>query len=196
MDEVKDPPEEWRAIPGFDGYESSSAGRVRSWKKKPGHATGDRRETPLVLKPHVGRGGYLRVHVRPSTGVGKSRPVHQLVLFAFVGPRPPEHQAAHNSGDKADNRASNLRWATQRENEEDKRIHGTLKLGEDVPGCKLTAADVITIRRRLETEMPRYTAASVIARDYGVAAETIRQIRRGAAWGHVTMAGDHTKGTT
>ena len=73
------------------------------------------------------RGSYLRVRLRRPDGRYAWRPVHALVLEAFVGPRPSaRHHGAHfPDRDSANNRASNLRWALPEENEADKRAHGT-----------------------------------------------------------------------
>lgn len=55
--------------------------------------------------------GHLGVKVRRS-GVVKSRYVHQLVLEAFVGPRPTGMFGCHWNDVPDDNRLENLRWAS------------------------------------------------------------------------------------
>jgi hypothetical protein len=71
--------------------------------------------------PHVRLGGRGRAYV------------HHLVLEAFVGPRPAGDQAAHGDGDRLNNVLGNLRWATPKENNGDKRSHGTAMLGTRNP---------------------------------------------------------------
>lgn len=57
-------------------------------------------------------------------------------------------------------------------------------LAERRPGnTKLTTDDVLEIKRRIARPEPD----ARIARDYGVAAETIGKIRRGWAWSHVRL---------
>jgi hypothetical protein len=57
---------------------------------------------------------------------GRSRPVHQLVLEAFVGARPtPKHESRHLDGDSSNNRPGNLEWSTHAENNRDRVRHGT-----------------------------------------------------------------------
>ena len=75
--------------------------------------------------------GYLRVRLRAAASKRCWRRVHVLVLEAFVGPKPsPRHVGAHYPDpDPANNRVSNLRWATPEENEADKRLHGTAPRG-------------------------------------------------------------------
>ena len=77
-----------------------------------------------VLRLNMAGSDYLFV------GFSRGRAyVHQLVLEAFVGPRPARHQAAHGDGNPLNNTLANLRWATPKENEADKRLHGTLPVG-------------------------------------------------------------------
>ena len=52
--------------------------------------------------------------------------VHRLVLEAFVGPCPAEHECAHLNGARDDNRLLNLSWVTRAENAHHKRVHGTM----------------------------------------------------------------------
>lgn len=87
-------------------YEVSTAGRVR--------------RAGRVLKPQPSDSGYARVRT-PRVLL-----VHKAVLEAFVGPAPsPRHHAAHDNGDKTDNRLVNLAWKVKEDNEADKRRHGT-----------------------------------------------------------------------
>jgi HNH endonuclease/NUMOD4 motif len=118
----------WRPVAGHAGYEISSDGRVRSVDRV---ITSMRKGGPVqarlngrVLAVSTANSGYL------IAMIGRARPyIHSLVLEAFVGPRPPGHQAAHGNGDRRDNRVGNLRWATRAENEADKANHGTRLTG-------------------------------------------------------------------
>lgn len=74
--------------------------------------------------------GYLRVHLKDTTGTRRWRPIHTLVLEAFVGPRPsPLHHGAHKDGDKNHNSFDNLAWKLPVHNEADKKLHGTAPRG-------------------------------------------------------------------
>ena len=61
--------------------------------------------------PGIGHQGYAHVQRGPA---GKSRKimVHRLVLEAFVGPCPDGMTCDHIDQNRANNRLSNLRWAT------------------------------------------------------------------------------------
>jgi hypothetical protein len=53
-------------------------------------------------------------------GVRETRPVHQLVLEAFVGPRPDGALGCHWDDDHENNDLSNLRWCTPLANAHDR----------------------------------------------------------------------------
>lgn len=100
----------WKPIPGST-YEASSLGRIRSPRG-------------YVLKPCDHPLGYHIVGVHMD-GRMISKTVHSLVALAFHGPRPEGLDVAHGNCIKTDNRPSNLRYATRRENMRDSVIMGT-----------------------------------------------------------------------
>lgn len=87
--------------------------------------------------------GYARVNIKNRFGVNVVRLVHQLVLEAFVGPRPPGALTRHINDDGMDNRLTNLRWGTTRENVEDAFLNGgralvkECSLGHRIEGANL-----------------------------------------------------------
>ena len=103
--------EEWRPVPGYDGYyEVSNQGRVRSGKG--------------LMKPWPVNGyGHLSVDFRRVKPYRKFQ-VHRLVLETFVGPCPEGMECLHKNGDPSDNRLENLRWGTSSENALDTVRHG------------------------------------------------------------------------
>lgn len=114
--------EEWRPVVGFEEwYEVSNLGRVRTWRSK-GYRAVRRADTPKVVSGEIAKGGYIRVKLTAERRV--NRPVHVLVLEAFVGPRPAGYHACHNNGVPSDNVISNLRWDTVSNNMLDKARHG------------------------------------------------------------------------
>lgn len=123
--------EEWRPIPGYDGYEASSLGRVRSLDRmvKGGHGH-PRKAKGRVRVATPGFRGYLDVIIRVD-GVRKNRGVHQFVALAFHG-IPPEwaEMVCHRDGNNRNNTPGNLYWGTRLDNEEDRRRHGTHHYGK------------------------------------------------------------------
>ena len=105
--------ETWRPIPGYDGYEASSLGRIRSIDRTTdrGRKWRGRTMTPATMPR-----GYKTVSLWRG-GKQTTALVHRLVLFAFQGPPPEGMEALHKNGDPADNAASNLAWGTHSENQ-------------------------------------------------------------------------------
>lgn len=77
-----------------------------------------------VLTPQVDRYGYLYVSIS-SHGKTKAEKVHRLLLSTFDRPPLPGEVARHLDGNPQNNVLENLAWGTQKDNEEDKKRHGT-----------------------------------------------------------------------
>lgn len=170
--------ENWREITGWPGYEVSDLGRVRSWKQRSkGRVwTVDRNQPPRILKSDL-RNGYASIILSEKGKKTAHASVHRLVLEAFVGPGGDLH-GAHCNGDKSDNRAANLRWATPVENNADKKQHGTHQSGDRAGTAKLTWALVDQIRQR------RDQGESVVAlsKAFAVCRNTISNITANRTW--------------
>jgi hypothetical protein len=107
---------EWRAVPGFDGYEVSDEGQVRS----------HRRSAPRIIVGGLNEKGYRLVSLfAGSKSTRRTQAVHALVLSAFVGPRPEGQQVRHLDGNPANNSLANLAYGTAAENKQDAIRHGT-----------------------------------------------------------------------
>lgn len=171
--------EEWRAVPGFAGYEVSDLGRVRSWHGPRAIGGGSTtRAEPLMMKPATHRNG--RKHVMLARGGRRiTGLIHRLVLEAFVGPCPEGMECCHGNGVPADNRLENLRWDTKAANEADKRRHGTISRRSGPR--KLTLEQVAEVRTSNEP-------ARAAAKRLKVTVSTIFMIRRGERWSEATMA--------
>lgn len=102
----------WLPVKSFLGYFVSSAGRVQST------ADGKLRNSPnRILKPGNNGNGYLFVNLRRDKKTFHIL-VHRLVAEAFLPPRGKTGRRlniSHVNGDKADNRASNLKYLTHSE---------------------------------------------------------------------------------
>lgn len=137
---------------GFPGYRVGDNGSVWSrWKLVGGRVTRHRvlSDHWKELKP-VLAAGYPRITPIDANGVKCYVRVHELVLTAFIGPRPePTMQALHWDDTPTNNRLENLRWGTPAENWEDSRRNGRRQLGEGVHNAKATAELVVRIRAAL-----------------------------------------------
>jgi hypothetical protein len=123
-------------IPNFLGYHIDRTGRVWSAHRKGRIPRGacsrwlDRRDWTL-RQPWRDPEGYLHhTLVRDGEGNRQRIALHILVAAAFLGLRPEGLVVAHLDGNKANNRAENLAYVTQRENIEHKRDHGTMHCGD------------------------------------------------------------------
>lgn len=110
----------WKPVPSMPGWLACNDGRV-------------------LMPPRVGpmpHGGFRTYLTEPTFGCEKrsktdakhvymgiwtrhdgNRKVHQLVCEAFHGPKPfPTAVVIHRDENALNNRASNLKWGTQKEN--------------------------------------------------------------------------------
>ena len=132
----------WKDIPGYEGrYQVSNMGRIKSLSRTIHSANQngpfDYQTKERLLSPGKhDKCGHLSVVLHSPR---KSWMVHQLVMQAFVGERPPGKVICHNNGDASDNKLENLRYDTQTEN-----VLDVLHAGR--PWKKLTEDDVQAIR--------------------------------------------------
>jgi hypothetical protein len=170
--------EEWKAVPCYkDRYEVSSFGRVRVSPDAP-QTTGMTRGR--LLNRQIGNAGYERVWLTRN-GRTSAYYVHRLVASAFHGEPTPGQQVAHLDGGKLNNRADNLIWATSKENNAHKKLHGTAQCGERHPCAKMTEAGVRAARAMHSSGRDAYS----LARLFGVHPSTMQDIVAGFIWKHV-----------
>lgn len=202
--------EEWRPIPGHDGYEASNLGRIRSWKCRNGRGKALAR-APNVLKQNVqSKTRYHSVELF-CNGSGVRRLVHHLILESFVGMRTTaRHEARHvHDNDRSNNAIANLAWGTRVENMADKVRHGTVASGErngarlyphrlargDRNGARLyperLARGEASPRSKLTDELARSIFLDprpqrTIAADHGIEQGTVGSIKSRETWAHAT----------
>lgn len=167
--------EKWKTIPDWPEYEASTEGRIRRAAAARGTQAG------RLLKQTVNsRHGYCQVGLSRACKATTQR-VHRLVCSTFYGPAPsPEHEVAHNDGDKVNCRPSNLRWATHQDNEEDKELHGTRRRGSTHGRAKIDEATALAILCSAGTQ--RAAAAQ-----FGVSQALVSAIRSGKKWQHLQL---------
>lgn len=168
--------EEWRPVAGYEGrYSISNLGHLRGDDSP----NGNRFKAGRQIHPATKK-GYKRVGLSYPRCRQRKFFVHVLVAEAFLAPRPAGKQVNHKDGNKANNRAGNLEWVTQGEN----NIHARRVLGEQVgekhKWSSLTNAQVSEIKRMFR-ENPK-TDAYVVARMFGVGHGAIYKIKYNKAW--------------
>jgi len=141
-----------------------------------------RKPLPYEVRTFVSVHGYVVVNLRNADGSRSQHRVNRMVLYAHVGPPPtPEHQSAHNDGNRQNNHVDNLRWATSKDNHADRALHGTHNRGERHAMAKLTANDADQIRRMWKGR----GSGRALARQFNVSETTISAIKNGKIWAHV-----------
>jgi hypothetical protein len=130
--------------------------------------------------------GYRQVNLRTDDGKFKTQLVHQLVLLAWVGPRPQGAVVNHINGDKTDNRLDNLEYCSQSENMEHSCRLGLspkppTRRGKNAPKAKLCEEQVLALRE-LAAKGARVTD---LAAAFGITSATASKVVLRQTWRHI-----------
>lgn len=169
--------EEWREVVGYEGrYMVSDQGSVRN------------KITQHVLRPAPTSKGYLTVQLYDGSRPKNPRSfcVHDLVMAAFVGPKPTGYQVDHGLMGKQCNALDNLEYVTASENIRrfyERGGKSTCRCGPDHANAKLTADQVVELRRLAVTTSR--LAVGRLARELGVSPSTVHSAARGLTYRNV-----------
>ena len=148
--------------------------------------------------------GYRIWRYRIFTGnkkvIYRHRFFYKLVAEYFL-PKTSEEQVyvLHLDRKRANDKVSNLRWATKEEMLEHskkspyviaskkKQVQQLKKYREKNPdGNKLTSTQVMFLKKKL-LDPNRKTRLKILARQYGVTTMTLQRIKTGENWGHIKV---------
>jgi len=165
-----------KTIPKHPNYAVTRDGRV--WSKSQIDACGRHRGGCwLSLTPN--KRGYIFTRLG---GKCNPQPIHRLVLETFVGPRPVGMECRHMNGNPANNNLNNLCWGTRKENQQDRKRHGTASTGMNHPMRKLNEEQVRVI---FHAYHDGYYTQREIAKVYKIAQTTVSAIAQKKVWAYL-----------
>ena len=177
----------WKDIEGYEGlYQVSNLGRVKSLERKIRKRNGYRTIKELIKKPTLGKNGYLKICLCKNCRV-KFYSLHRIVAETFIPNPENKPQVDHINTNKTDNRVENLRWCTNKENDNNplSRLHRSERqLGEKncrwgMRGKKCIFSKPI-IQLSLKGEYIRtWDCARDVYRELGICYRTISSVLKG-----------------
>lgn len=156
-------------FPGYENYDVYSSGKIVN------------SNTSRELKIDIGNTGYARITVCKDNKTFR-KSVHRVIAELFVFNSDPVNRifVNHKNGNKLDNRAENLEWVTQAENQKhayEKGLQPANKQGWEHSASKLSKTQVEEIRGMyVPGKKPTH---QTIADRYGVARQTITDLLSG-----------------
>lgn len=165
--------DEFKAIPGFDGYYARRDGSLWSaWQKGPipGMKAGSISRTGKKLRKLRGK-RHASGHMEAKLRSRKFVKWHHMVLLAFVGPRPAGMECRHLNGIPDDNRIENLAWGTRKEN-----IADTIRHGRFSTRRKRDEATLLAVRIMFEAGEPIIR----IAKKFKMHPKTVKRVAKNA----------------
>lgn len=169
--------EEWKDIPGFEGYyQVSNLGRIKSVERWINHRKGKTRVRER-LKKYGRMGPYYGVTLSKE-GNNKTVLVHRIVALCFIANPDNKPKVNHKDFNVSNNCVNNLEWATQQENI-DYSVAANRNVKGETHGChKLTEVQVKEIRSYDK-------AYKWLSDHYGVSYGNIKLIRNRKIWAHI-----------
>ena len=172
--------ETWIPIPGYEAlYAVSSNGAVKRLNRKSRNGQCEFTLSEREMKPSLSR-GYLRVNLWENNR-SKSYFIHRLVMLAFEG--PSDLSVDHINGEKTDNRLSNLRYCTLRQNTLYQHEAGRARFVKGSENGKSKMNEEIVREARLM--LASGLSAKKVADHFGLSKATIQAMREGRTWAHV-----------
>lgn len=164
--------ENWKKIIGFDQYEVSDLGNVKSVS----NPLTTRKEK--ILRKGTIKNGY-NIVVLTKYKKQNTIYVHRLVADAFIKNKEDKKEVNHINGVKTDNRVENLEWMSTSENAIHAFRNNLSAKGQDRTQAKLTDVQVLEIKKSGLRNIE-------LSRKYNISKSIISGIQRGRLWRHIS----------
>lgn len=130
--------EVWKKIEGFENYEVSNYGRIKSLNY-------NKTKKEKLLKERKTQTGYLRVSLC-NNGKTFDNYIHRIVAKHFILINNDKKHINHIDGNKSNNHYANLEWCNSSENNYHAYNIGLKKKGEENSLSKLTNKEVLFVK--------------------------------------------------
>ena len=155
-----------KQVPGKEGYFADPDGNIYSlWVNKGQHGLAMSKEFKQ-LNFSKSNSGHLVV----SFGRYDKELVHRVIYKTFIGELEEGKVIRHLNDNPSDNRVSNLKQGTQKENVEDALKNKKFK-------TKLTEEDVVRIK-----VLKGYKKRKIVAQEFNVSEGTIKNVWNNKTW--------------
>ena len=161
--------EEWRSVPGYDRYEVSTFGRIRSIDFV--DSIGRKHTGKMLRQSTDGKGNYLYVTLTVS-GMRRKEAVHRIVASAFIGNTEGYNEINHIDEDKKNNAVWNLEWCSRSYN----NGYAGRRNGEGNPSAKLKEHEARYIKEHPEE------GTTALSKKFGISPAQTSAIIHGTRW--------------
>jgi phage RecT family recombinase len=179
------PNEIWINIKDYEElYKISNCGRIKNLERKIKKWNGFRTHKEKIIKQFFSEDGYLRVQLWKN-GENKKYQVARLVGESFIPNIDNKPEINHRNGIKTDNRATELEWATHKENIShsiNSGLKGDIKRGGQLPQTILKEGDISMIR---QIYAEGNTTQNELSEMFNVSRGAINNITNGRNWKHI-----------
>ena len=183
MDKYITGQEIWKGIPGWEYYEASNLGRIRSLDRYPFYK--DNRKRFLkgrILKATANNRGYYYVTLCEDGVKNKKELVHRLVATTFLHNPEKKRQINHIDGHPKNNHVSNLEWCSNIENSQHAWDNNYYPRGEKHYSAKITDDEALEIRNLYAKKTFKQKE---LAKMYGVSKSNISAIVLRKSFKHI-----------
>lgn len=134
----------WKPVVGYEGfYECSNMGRIRSLDRTIITKTGlCRKMKGKLITIITDNNGYGKV-ILSKNGVQKINLVHRIVAQAFILNPYSKPEIDHINTNRSDNKVSNLKWVTRKENVNNPITIKKLKHSKNTPILQFTKDGIL-----------------------------------------------------